>query len=96
MVQHGRVFTPGPAPGNPYTIQLERYYQHILSTPAKSGNGAKQERVGARPAWVFTQLVVVPPTSCVQGALHPLDQSQGMQSQAHCNNHKPGANLYGY
>jgi hypothetical protein len=68
VVQHGRVFTPGPVPGNPYTIQWERNYEHILSTPAKSGNGAKQERLRARPAWVFTQLVVVPPTPCVQGA----------------------------
>src|SRR5215471_3357408 len=37
VVQYGRVFTPGPVPGNPYTIQLERYYESLLSEPAKSG-----------------------------------------------------------
>jgi hypothetical protein len=26
LEQHGRVFTASPAPANPYTIQLERYY----------------------------------------------------------------------
>jgi hypothetical protein len=25
--QRGSVFTPGPSPGNPYTIQFSRYYQ---------------------------------------------------------------------
>ena len=73
MVQHGRVFTPGPAPGNPYTLQLERYYEPILSVAAESGNGEQvkaSERLGARPACVSTQLVV-PATPCVQGAFHP-------------------------
>ena len=36
--KHGRVFTPGPAPGNPYTIQLSRYYKTLLSQGLKSGN----------------------------------------------------------
>jgi hypothetical protein len=40
VFHHGRVFTPGPAPGNPYTIQLERYYESLLSEPAKSGKRA--------------------------------------------------------
>ena len=38
VVQHGRVFTRGPAPLNPYTIQLERYYKPLLSEPATSGS----------------------------------------------------------
>jgi hypothetical protein len=61
VVQHGRVFTPGPAPGNPYTIQLERYYEYILSIPAKSGNGAKQsayahDQLGSSPNWSSSHL----------------------------------------
>ena len=27
LEEHGRVFTAGPAPANPYTIQFSRYYQ---------------------------------------------------------------------
>ena len=83
LVQRGSVFTPGPSPGNPYAIQLARYYESLLPVPAKSGNGEQAkagERLRARPACVFTQLVVLA-TPCVQRAFHPLDESQGHSSQ---------------
>src|ERR1700693_4876735 len=38
LEQRGRVFTPSPSLGNPYTIQFSRYYRSILSLQAKSGN----------------------------------------------------------
>ena len=37
-VKRGNVFTHDPSPCNPYVIQLSRYYRHILSVQAKSGN----------------------------------------------------------
>ena len=30
LVKHGRVFTAGPTPANPYTIQFSRYYLSLL------------------------------------------------------------------
>ena len=47
-VQHGRVFTPGPSPCNPYTLQFSRYYESFLSERAKSGN-ARAEAEDASP-----------------------------------------------
>src|SRR5438045_9072082 len=86
LVQHGSVFTPGPTPGNPYTILFSRYYESLLSVPAKSGNGEQtkvSERFRARPACVFTQLVMGlgRPASRTHRALHPLDESPALSSQ---------------
>ena len=39
LVQRGHVFTPSPLLGNPYGIQLARYYSSILRHLSKSGNG---------------------------------------------------------
>ena len=86
VVQHGRVFTPGPAPGNPYTIQLERYYKPFLSVPATSGNGEQEqasERLGARPACVETQRARPSHPARARG-FSSLDKSQGLSSQVSC------------
>jgi hypothetical protein len=81
--QHGRVFTPSPSLGNPYTIQLERYYKSLLPVPAKGGKRNQWERLRARSAWVCTQLIV-PATPCLLPAFQPLDTSQGLSSQVLC------------
>src|ERR1051326_8457037 len=57
VVQHGRVFTSGPAPLNPYTIQLARYYKPILSESAPSGSEGgwtsafAHDQLGSAPNW---------------------------------------------
>jgi hypothetical protein len=77
VVQYGRVFTAGPAPANPYTIQLERYYQSLLSQRAKSGNkewirAFAHDQLGSAPNWSTS------PSPCGQRAVHPLLESQGL------------------
>ena len=44
LVQRGSVFTPSPSLGNPYAIQLAKYYSAILAQPSKSGKGTDDKR----------------------------------------------------
>jgi hypothetical protein len=45
LVQHGSVFTAGPAPANPYTLRLLTYWLAILIGAQKSGNGRDKARL---------------------------------------------------
>ena len=43
--EHGSVFTTGPLPVNPYTIQFSRYCSSILCSIAQRGNAVAQAAI---------------------------------------------------
>jgi hypothetical protein len=58
-------FYPWPCAREPVHDSVGKVLQAHSFYPCKKWKWGQTERLRARPAWVFTQLVVVPPTPCV-------------------------------
>ena len=86
LVQHSRAFTRSPLLRTrtrfSWSGAINLFLRRSKEVEMESG-ACTAARLGARPAYVSTPLVV-PASPCMHMAFHPLDESQGLSSQVLC------------